>query len=81
MCATFRKFGIVAHVVTGKTVMEKRRELLDEFKRGEFPVLINIGVFTEGTDIPNIDCVLLTRPTRSKNLLVQVARKLFVCLC
>ncbi|KAH6659773.1 P-loop containing nucleoside triphosphate hydrolase protein [Truncatella angustata] len=38
----------------------------------EFPVLINCGVFTEGTDIPNIDCVILARPTRSRNLLVQM---------
>jgi ATP-dependent helicase IRC3 len=35
-------------------------------------VLLNCGVFTEGTDIPNIDCVLLARPTKSRNLLVQM---------
>src|SRR5262249_54123165 len=38
----------------------------------EFPVLLNCGVFTEGTDMPNIDCVLLARPTKSRNLLVQM---------
>ncbi|CCF37306.1 hypothetical protein CH063_08675 [Colletotrichum higginsianum] len=41
-------------------------------RKGEFPVLVNCGVFTEGTDIPNIDCVVLARPTRSRNLLVQM---------
>ena len=35
-------------------------------------MLVNCGVFTEGTDIPNIDCVLLARPTKSRNLLVQM---------
>jgi len=45
---------------------------LNSFRRGEFKVLVNCGVFTEGTDIPNIDCVLLARPTKSKNLLVQM---------
>jgi len=35
-------------------------------------VLVNCGIFTEGTDIPNIDCILLARPTRSRNLIVQM---------
>ncbi|MCJ1386706.1 hypothetical protein MMC17_009832 [Xylographa soralifera] len=69
---TFRKHGIDARFVTGNTPSKIRAELLDAFKNGEFPVLLNCGVFTEGTDIPNIDCVLLARPTRSRNLLVQM---------
>jgi ATP-dependent helicase IRC3 len=69
---TFRKHGIDAHYITGTTPKQQRAELLDSFKAGEFPVLLNCGVFTEGTDIPNIDCVLLARPTRSRNLLVQM---------
>ena len=35
-------------------------------------MLVNCGIFTEGTDIPNIDCILLARPTRSRNLIVQM---------
>src|SRR6202012_3278028 len=42
------------------------------FRQRKFPVLLNCGVFTEGTDIPNIDCILLARPTKSRNLLVQM---------
>ncbi len=68
----FRQSDIDARYVTGETKTDDRGRLLDEFKRGEYPVLINCGVFTEGTDIPNIDCVLLARPTRSKNLLIQM---------
>ena len=49
-----------------------RSERLDSFRNGDFPVLVNCGVFTEGTDIPNIDCILLARPTKSRNLLVQM---------
>ena len=69
---TFRKHGIDARSITGNTAKQIRSERLDAFKKGEFPVLLNCGVFTEGTDIPNIDCVLLARPTRSRNLLVQM---------
>lgn len=69
---TYREFGYDARYVTGDTPKVERGEILDAFKRGEFPVLVNCGVFTEGTDIPNIDCIVLARPTRSKNLLVQM---------
>lgn len=69
---TFRSHGIDAQFVTGDTLKSERSGRLDAFRRGEFPVLANCGVFTEGTDIPNIDCVLLARPTKSRNLLVQM---------
>ena len=68
----FRCQGIDARYITGNTSKTTRSERLDTFKNGGFPVLLNCGVFTEGTDIPNIDCVLLARPTRSRNLLVQM---------
>lgn len=68
----FRQHGIDARFVTGDTPKADRCARLDAFRNGEYPVLVNCGVFTEGTDIPNIDCVLLGRPTKSRNLLVQM---------
>lgn len=72
MTNTFRKYGVDARFVTSHTPKEDRTRLLDDFRAGIFPVLVNCGILTEGTDIPNIDCVLLARPTRSKNLLIQM---------
>lgn len=72
LAKAFRDRGIDARYVTGETPKVERSERLDAFKAGEFPVLINCGVFTEGTDVPNIDCVVLARPTKSRNLLVQM---------
>ncbi|KAH0334703.1 DEAD/DEAH box helicase-like protein, partial [Aureobasidium melanogenum] len=72
LTAMFRRFGIDARFITSDTSKQIRTERLDAFKNGEFPVLLNCGIFTEGTDIPNIDCVLLARPTKSRNLLVQM---------
>ncbi|KAF3904955.1 hypothetical protein ABW20_dc0110390 [Dactylellina cionopaga] len=69
---TFRRHGYEAFFVTGETPLKERTQLLLDFKAGKFPVLVNCGVFTEGTDIPNIDCVLLSRPTRSRTLLIQM---------
>ncbi|KAK8207166.1 DEAD/DEAH box helicase-like protein [Phyllosticta capitalensis] len=72
LTATFRRHGIDARYVTGDTPNKIRSERVEAFRRNEYPVLLNCGVFTEGTDIPNIDCVLLARPTRSRSLLVQM---------
>ncbi|RPB10284.1 P-loop containing nucleoside triphosphate hydrolase protein [Morchella conica CCBAS932] len=72
LCDTFRTHGIDARPITSNTLLQVRRERLEEFRARKFPVLVNCGVFTEGTDIPNIDCVLLARPTKSRNLLVQM---------
>ncbi len=69
---TFRKYGVEARFVTGDTPKKLRSQTLDAFRDRQFPVLVNCGVFTEGTDIPSIDCVLLARPTKSRNLLVQM---------
>ncbi len=72
LTSTFRRHGIDAQYITGATKKRVRGERLESFKKREFPVLLNCGVFTEGTDMPNIDCVLLARPTKSRNLLVQM---------
>lgn len=45
---------------------------MNAFRQGDFPVLVNCEVLTEGADVPEIDCVMLARPTRSKNLLAQM---------
>ncbi|KAL3470257.1 P-loop containing nucleoside triphosphate hydrolase protein [Aspergillus californicus] len=68
----FRHYGIDARYITATTPKAERDKQLDEFKQGKYRVLLNCGLFTEGTDIPNVDCVLLTRPTRSRNLLIQM---------
>lgn len=68
----FQKRGINAQYVTSNTRPDWRNKLVEQFKQGEISVLVNCGIFTEGTDIPNIDCVLLVRPTQSENLLTQM---------
>jgi len=36
------------------------------------------AILTEGADIPNIDCVIVARPTRSRNVMAQMVRSSFV---
>ncbi|KAL3232747.1 putative ATP-dependent helicase IRC3 [Nakaseomyces bracarensis] len=64
--------NIKAKAVSSKSKPLERTDAVEKFKNGEIEVLINCGIFTEGTDIPNIDCILLCRPTKSRTLLVQM---------
>ncbi|KAG5362292.1 putative ATP-dependent helicase IRC3 [Yarrowia sp. C11] len=68
----FRAQGVNAEGVTGTTKPKTRESIIEEFKNGDIPVIFNCGVFTEGTDIPNIDLVILNRPTKSKGLMMQM---------
>ncbi|CUS23516.1 LAQU0S10e02234g1_1 [Lachancea quebecensis] len=70
--ALFVKHGVNAQYVTGKTRQSERDAVVEDFKHGKIEVLMNCGVFTEGTDIPNVDSILLCRPTKSRSLLVQM---------
>lgn len=68
----FDTYGIKSKYVTSNTKAELRDQIIKDFKDGKIEVLMNCGIFTEGTDMPNIDCILLARPTRSRSLLVQM---------
>lgn len=43
----------------------ERSEVMDAFKRGEFQVLVNVGICTAGTDIPDITCIIANYATTS----------------
>ena len=45
---------------------------IDRFKNGDLDVLVNINILTEGSDVPKIQSVFLTRPTGSDVLLMQM---------
>ncbi|CCH62468.1 hypothetical protein TBLA_0H01810 [Henningerozyma blattae CBS 6284] len=68
----FQNNDFISNYVTGKTPLQLRDSIIQDFKQGKINILINCGIFTEGTDIPNIDSILLCRPTKSRSLLVQM---------
>ncbi|KAH8100659.1 P-loop containing nucleoside triphosphate hydrolase protein [Cristinia sonorae] len=68
----FRAAGVDARYIYANTPAAARAELIADFKSMKFPVLLNCAVLTEGTDIPNIDCIVVARPTRSRNLFAQM---------
>ena len=66
-----------AGVPTGKLLAEtpglERAELIYRFQKGDLKALINVAVATEGFDLPDAACVLMTRPTMSLALYLQMA--------
>ena len=43
-----------------------------DFKDDKLDVLVNVNIVTEGVDVPNVQTVFLTRPTKSKILMTQM---------
>ena len=61
--------GVAAEFVSG--VCSDRREKIARFRSGETKLLVNCIIISEGFDLPEIDCVVLLRPTQSRALLCQ----------
>lgn len=59
-----------AVVVTGQT--KDRSAIIKSFTKGEIPCIVNCMVFTEGTDIPRVETVIIARPTQSETLYAQM---------
>ncbi|KAF9161766.1 hypothetical protein DFQ26_004170 [Actinomortierella ambigua] len=68
----FRSFGYDARGLSSKTDSIARAQLLHDFRHRKFPVIVNCGILTEGTDIPAIDSILMARPTKSNVLFQQM---------
>ncbi len=67
-----RARGINAACVVGDTPDAERRTILTDFKLGKIQALCNCDVLTTGFDAPNIDMLVLLRPTKSVGLYVQM---------
>ena len=64
--------NIKSHYVVGEMDRQDRLNAIKQFRSGELEVLCNYGVLTTGYDSPNIDCVIIARPTMSQLLYTQM---------
>lgn len=72
LCAEFTRAGFSAFHIDGNTPISERDELMQAFRAGELQVMVNVGVATEGLDVPNVGAVVLARPTKSLSLHMQM---------
>lgn len=62
--------GFKAAEVNGES--KDRAEVLEDFDKGEYNVLCNSMLLTEGWDCPSVDCVIVLRPTKVRSLYSQM---------
>lgn len=67
----YSSHGINAVAIDCDTPKEERQELIAKFKAGEITVLVNVEIFTEGFDCPDVSFIQLARPTKSLALYLQ----------
>jgi len=61
-----------AAFVSGETPKAEREKILADFKSGDIQCVANVGVLTTGFDYPELDTILLARPTRSLAMYYQM---------
>lgn len=71
----FEQVGITAAEVDGNTEVALRDELVQKFRDQKLTILANVNLFTEGVDLPNVDCVIMARPTSSLALYLQFSMR------
>ena len=62
--------GFKAAEVNGSS--EDRAEVIKAFDKGEYNVLCNSMLLTEGWDCPSVDCIVCLRPTKLRSLYCQI---------
>ena len=67
----FNEAGIKAAHIDGSTAMTERSKIVEAFRKGEITVLCNVDLISEGFDVPDCECAILLRPTKSLTLFIQ----------
>jgi hypothetical protein len=73
MVELFRAQGVRAEHLDGATPGGERSAILSRLAEGKTELVSNVGVLTEGWDLPALRCVILARPTKSVGLYLQMA--------
>ena len=73
----YESAGYITACIDSKTPSAERKELVEDFRRGKIDIIVNVDIFSEGFDCPDIEFIQLARPTRSLvKYLQQVGRGL-----
>ena len=77
IAAYYNNKGVNAVAIDSKTPAKLRKQMVEDFRLGKIQVLVNVDVFSEGFDCPDVEFVQMARPTLSlAKYLQQVGRGL-----
>ena len=65
ICYQYRQHNISIENIDSKTPAKIRENIIKAFKDGEIDIIVNVDIFSEGFDCPDIEFIQLARPTRS----------------
>ena len=71
MAKHFTAHGIPARPVSGESTPDERRDALNDLRRGAVQVLFTVDLYNEGVDVPDVNTLLMLRPTESPTLFLQ----------
>jgi superfamily II DNA or RNA helicase len=67
----YASHGISVCMIDGTTPSKERQEMIDDFRDGRIQIIVNVNIFSEGFDCPDIEFIQLARPTKSLSLYLQ----------
>lgn len=71
MAREFDRRGVKALAVSGRSSREERAQALSRLRDRDVNVLFAVDLFNEGLDVPDVDTLLLLRPTQSATVFLQ----------
>ena len=71
MAKVFNSAGVPAAALSGVSTMSERELVLAQLRSGTLKVVFAVDLFNEGLDIPEVDTVLMLRPTESATIFLQ----------
>jgi hypothetical protein len=71
MVQVFKDAGIKAEGITYRDTIEKRKKIIEKFRRGEINVLFSRDILNEGIDFPECEALMFLRPTTSETIFLQ----------
>ena len=75
IAAYYREQGVNCCVIDSRTPAGERARLVEDYRRDRLQVLVNVDIFGEGFDVPEVEFIQLARPTLSlSKYLQQVGR-------
>ena len=71
ICEAYKNIGVVAEFIDSKTPKTERGQIVQDFKEGKIQVLVNVDIFSEGFDCPDVEFIQMARPTWSLSKYMQ----------
>ena len=71
MAQKFTNAGLLSKSLTSKMNSDERQALMADFRKGNIRAVFAVDIFNEGVDIPDVNTLLMLRPTESATVFIQ----------